>query len=69
MLTCNIGKKERGLRVVLGIALIVGAFVVSGSAGIAMGVIGLIPLLSGVSGNCPAYTLFHIDRCHPKGHH
>ena len=62
-MTCNIGKADRILRVVSGALLIGVAFYLAGTAGIVLGVIGLIPLLTGVVGYCPAYTLFKIDTC------
>ncbi len=47
-------------RVVLGLALLVVGFggVVPGPWGIAIGVIGLVPLLTGLVGFCPLYSLF-----------
>ena len=62
-MTCNIGKTDRIIRVLSG-ALFVGAgFYFAGKIGIVLGVLGLIPLLTGLVGVCPAYTLFKIDTC------
>ena len=63
-MTCNIGKKERYLRVALGAVLIVTGIVVSGITGMIVAGVGLIPLATGILGNCPAYTLFNINTCH-----
>lgn len=52
---------ERFARTALGIVLLVVGFaVVGGTAGTIIGVIGLIPLLTGLSGWCPLYSLFGI---------
>jgi Inner membrane protein YgaP-like, transmembrane domain len=60
---CNIGKKERIFRVVIGCALMIGGFALSGTAGMIMAGFGLIPLGTGLVGNCPAYTIFKINTC------
>jgi uncharacterized membrane protein len=62
-MACNIGKADRILRVVFGIALIVAGFIISGTTGIIMGIVGLVLLITGLMGNCPAYSLFHINTC------
>ena len=57
----NIGTIDRALRVLAGIALVVVGFaVLEGTAGIVVGVIGLIPLGTGVIGWCPLYSLFNL---------
>ncbi len=50
---------DRAARVVAGIALLILGFggIVPGGWGITLGVIGLIPLLTGLVGWCPLYTL------------
>lgn len=54
----NVGNIDRVLRVLIGIALVVIGFVViQGTAGIVVGVIGVIPLLTGLIGWCPLYIL------------
>ncbi len=62
----NIGNKDRVLRVVVGCALIAGGIVVAGTAGMIMAGIGLIPLGTGLVGNCPAYSIFKINTCNIK---
>lgn len=50
---------DRAARVVLGVVLlIVGFGVMDGAAGVVVGIIGLIPLLTGLVGWCPLYTMF-----------
>ena len=62
-MNCNIGKTDRLLRVALGVVLEIVGVVTSGSQGIIIGVVGLVPLGTGLMGNCPAYTLFGINTC------
>jgi hypothetical protein len=53
---------DRAARVLLGIVLtIVGFAPMSGGAGIAVGLIGLILLLTGLAGWCPAYRLISFN--------
>jgi uncharacterized membrane protein len=59
----NIGKNYRTLRVVVGCALIACGIMVSGTAGIIMATIGLIPLGTGLAGNCPVYSIININTC------
>jgi hypothetical protein len=51
---------DRGVRIVLGIVLLYLGWggVVVGTWGIVFKIIGFIPLLTGLSGWCPLYTLF-----------
>ena len=65
-MTCNLGKTDRVLRVISGMLLIGLGFYLAGNIGIVIGVIGAIPLLTGLVGYCPAYTLFKIDTCNTK---
>lgn len=51
---------ERALRVAVGLVGIALVFVGPKSA---WGWFGLIPLLTGVAGSCPLYTLFGISTC------
>ena len=54
----NMSNVDRVLRVLIGIAMVVVGFaVLEGTAGIVVGIVGLIPLLTGLSGWCPLYTL------------
>lgn len=52
---------DRIARVVLGVVLLVVGFgVVGGTGGTILGVVGLIPLLTGLVGYCPLYSVFHL---------
>jgi hypothetical protein len=58
----NQGSIDRALRlVVAGVLIGIGLGVVRGPGGIAMAAVGVIPLLTGLSGFCPLYTLLGID--------
>lgn len=56
----NVGGIDKVLRIVAGIALI--AMAAMGVIGM-WGYIGVVPLLTGLMGWCPAYTLFGIKTC------
>ncbi len=64
---CNVGKTDRIFRVVAGVLLIGAGFVTGGTAGWVMGIVGLVPLFTGMVGYCPAYSLFKIDSCKGRG--
>ena len=51
---------ERVARVVLGLGLLSIAFVGPQTA---WGYLGVVPLLTGIIGSCPLYTLFGISTC------
>jgi Protein of unknown function (DUF2892) len=61
-MTRNVGAIDRALRIVLGIALLTLLFVLEGGARW-LGLIGLVPLLTGIAGSCPAYRLLGIRTC------
>jgi hypothetical protein len=59
MFAQNVGNVDRIVRIVLGLALIaIGFFTLGGTVGTIVGVIGFIPLLTGLVGWCPLYSLF-----------
>ncbi len=60
---CNEGKLDRILRVVVGLVLIALVYVGPQTQ---WGWIGIVPLLTGIVGFCPAYKLFGIDTCKAK---
>ena len=59
----NLGGLDRGIRVIVGVVLIVLALM--GTIG-PWGWIGLIPLLTGLFGSCPVYSIFKINTCSLK---
>lgn len=56
-MSCNVGKIDRILRVVVGLVLIVVAVVFAWP----WGYIGIIPLVTGLIKFCPLYTLLKIN--------
>jgi len=59
----NEGTPDRILRVALGLGLL--SMVVIGPQTL-WGLIGLVPLATGLAGSCPAYTLLGINTCSMK---
>ena len=64
MLKKNEGTVDRVLRVVVGLVLISLVFVGPQTA---WGWIGILPLVTGLAGTCPAYSLLGINTCGIKG--
>lgn len=56
----NEGLVDRSVRIVLGLVLLALVFVGPQTA---WGWIGLVPLLTGIVGICPVYSLFGIRTC------
>ena len=65
-MTRNIGKNERIIRVVFGVALILTGIIMTGTTGTIITVLGFIPLITGSVGNCPIYSLTKINTCASK---
>jgi len=57
---CNVGKTDKILRIIAGLALLL-----LGATGVIgwWGLIGLVPLATGLMGWCPAYNLLGIKTC------
>ena len=56
----NVGGTDRILRLVIGLALV--AMAATGTVG-AWGYIGIVPILTGALGWCPAYLPFGFSSC------
>jgi hypothetical protein len=52
----NVGTLDRGLRIIGGVALL--ALAANGSM---WGLVGIVPVLTGILGWCPPYQIFGID--------
>ena len=64
-MSSNVGTVDRLLRIVVGLALI--AFALFSAAPYAVwGWIGVVPLVTGLIGNCPVYSLLGISTCPVK---
>jgi hypothetical protein len=59
----NEGTIDRAVRIIAGLALIALAY--TGNIGV-WGYIGVVPLLTGIIGICPAYSIFGINTCPMK---
>ena len=58
----NVGGIDRTLRIAVGIALLAAVVLFEGSARW-FGLIGLVPLATGIFGYCPAYVPFGFTTC------
>ena len=58
----NVGMADRTLRIVVGLVLLSLFFFLEGDARY-WGLVGLLPLATGVFRFCPAYTLFGVNTC------
>lgn len=58
----NIGRTDRALRVVVGLALLSLLVVVEGDLRW-LGLVGLVPLLTALVGNCPLYSMLGVSTC------
>jgi hypothetical protein len=56
----NVGAVDRTLRIVAGLVLV--GLAATGTVGL-WGWIGVVPLVTGLAGWCPAYSLLGIDSC------
>ncbi len=59
-MTSNIGKLDRHARIIVGIALLSLVFVGPKTL---WGLVGLIPLLTGLARFCPAYSIAGVSSC------
>jgi hypothetical protein len=58
----NVGGIDRILRIVVGLVLLAAVVLLEGNARW-FGLIGIVPLLTGIFGYCPAYVLFGFSSC------
>lgn len=58
----NVGGVDRMLRILAGLALLALVFVFEGNARW-FGLVGMVPLATGLVGYCPAYALFGLSTC------
>jgi hypothetical protein len=56
----NEGRADRAIRIIAGVLLLSLAIVGPKTA---WGLLGLVPLLTGIVGSCPIYRLLGIDTC------
>lgn len=65
-MSVNMGTADRAIRFVVGLALLSLLFVLEGNLRW-WGLIGLVPLLTSLSGRCPAYAILGTSTCPAKG--
>lgn len=67
-MTCNVGRVERPIRMIVGIALLAAAVFADLSTGwlIAFSILGGVALITGLVGYCPAWSLLRINTCEAK---
>ncbi|MGM0508035.1 MAG: YgaP family membrane protein [Fusobacteriota bacterium] len=58
----NVGKVDKVIRVILGVALLVWGAMSKNW----IGIIGVIPLVTGIIGQCPLYRLAGINTCNSE---
>ena len=66
MFARNEGGLDRALRVIVGLALIAGFFVFPEAPYRWAFLLGLVPLVTGLVGTCPLYSLLGINTCPTK---
>jgi hypothetical protein len=60
----NVGDVDRTVRMIAGVILLSLVFLLDGNAR-GWGLLGLLPLVTGLLGWCPAYVPFGIKTCKP----
>lgn len=58
----NVGTADAMVRVLIGLAILTLIFFLEGNVRL-LALLGLVPLLTGLSGVCPLYSLFGINTC------
>ena len=67
-MSVNMGAIDRGVRFVIGLALLAYAVPIGFAPGSWnwIGWIGVVPLVTAIFGNCPLYTLIGVSTCPAK---
>ncbi len=67
MFKTNEGTVDRALRVIVGVALLVWFFIDQGTGALHYAkLIGIVPILTGLVGWCPLYSILGISTCPMK---
>jgi 4-amino-4-deoxy-L-arabinose transferase-like glycosyltransferase len=67
MFKTNEGTLDRALRILAGLALLVWFFVDNGTGALHYAkLIGVVPLITGLIGSCPLYTILGLSTCPMK---
>ncbi|MCU0790858.1 MAG: DUF2892 domain-containing protein [Nitratireductor sp.] len=62
----NVGGIDRGLRIVVGLALLAAFFIYPDASWRYWTLIGVVPLLTALMGSCPLYTVLGLSTCPMK---
>ena len=57
----NVGDWDRGIRLIAGILLLIGASLAPGGMALVLMALGVLALVTGIGGWCPAYTVCRIS--------
>ena len=66
MFKTNEGSLDRGLRILVGLALLAAFFVYPEASWRYWTLIGVVPLLTGLVGSCPLYSILVVSTCPAK---
>ncbi|MCB1449136.1 MAG: DUF2892 domain-containing protein [Nitratireductor sp.] len=66
MFKTNEGSLDRGLRILVGLALLAAFFVYPEASWRYWTLIGVVPLLTGLVGSCPLYSILGVSTCPAK---
>lgn len=66
MFKTNVGGIDRILRIVVGLALLLGFFLNPDGAYRWLYLIGIVPLATGLMGSCPLYSILWFNTCPMK---
>lgn len=66
MFKTNVGGIDKILRIVVGLALIAGFFLNADAAYRWAYLIGIVPLVTGLLGTCPLYSIIGLNTCPMK---
>ena len=66
MFPANIGTLDRVVRVIVGLSLVLGFFLNPQGTWSWLYLLGLVPLVTGLVGSCPAYTLLGLSTCQSR---
>jgi len=61
----NVGMVDKVIRIVLGLGLLSLTVLLDGNARW-LGLIGIVPLVTGLAGYCPLYTILGLNTCSAK---
>ena len=66
MMKKNVGSLDRILRILLGFALLAGFFAFPEFGARWLLLIGIVPLVTGLAGSCPLYSVVGLSTCPAK---